>query len=37
MYELEPGFASGQVHALPFQTSIFRKYVTRMHFSSLDS
>jgi len=25
IYELEPGFASGQVHTLPFQTSIFRK------------
>jgi ubiquitin thioesterase protein OTUB1 len=25
IYELEPGFGSGQVHALPFQTSIFRK------------
>ena len=27
IYELEPGFASGQVHTLPFQTSQFRKYV----------
>lgn len=25
MYELEPGFGAGQVHSLPFQTSIFRK------------
>lgn len=25
VYELEPGFASGQAHSLPFQTSIFRK------------
>jgi len=25
VYELEPGFHSGQGHSLPFQTSIFRK------------
>lgn len=29
VYELEPGFGCGQLHSIPFQTSIFRKYVKR--------
>ncbi|ORY19742.1 peptidase C65 Otubain-domain-containing protein [Clohesyomyces aquaticus] len=37
MYELEPGFHSGQPHALPFQTSIFRNsHYNTAHFLNPD-
>lgn len=37
MYELEPGFHSGQSHALPFQTSIFRNsHYNTAHFRNPD-
>ncbi|KAF2741414.1 cysteine proteinase [Polyplosphaeria fusca] len=37
MYELEPGFGSGQPHSLPFQTSIFRNsHYNTAHFLNPD-
>ncbi|KAF2202231.1 cysteine proteinase [Delitschia confertaspora ATCC 74209] len=37
MYELEPGFHSGQQHTLPFQTSIFRNsHYNTAHFLNPD-
>ncbi|KAF2192580.1 cysteine proteinase [Zopfia rhizophila CBS 207.26] len=37
MYELEPGFHSGQSHSLPFQTSIFRNsHYNTAHFLNPD-
>jgi ubiquitin thioesterase protein OTUB1 len=37
MYEFEPGFGAGQVHSLPFQTSIFRNsHYNTAHFLNPD-